>query len=186
MSWLFCKLPFEIIKNNKNMKGYIYTITNTINHKVYVGQSIDYKKRWKQHISRAKTDSGKSHKLYNAMNKYGVEMFDFLVIAEVYAFTVYDLKTRLNELERYYIDYYNSIDYGYNLTKGGDAIVNTPDTIYAVANGRSKKNKLDLFDRQYERFPYRYTGEASQPGFIDIYEANLLNEFTEIEFWPNY
>ena len=171
------------------MKGYIYTITNTINHKVYVGQSTDYKKRWKQHISCAKSNSGKSHKLYNAMNKYGVEMFDFLVIAEVYAFTVYDLKTRLNELEIYYIDYYNSIDYGYNLTKGGDALVNTVDTIYAVANGRSKKNKLDLFDRQYEDFPYRYTSCCAgnwQPGFIDIYEANLLNEFTEIEFWPEF
>lgn len=170
------------------MKGYIYTITNTVNHKVYVGQSIDYKKRWKQHINCAKSNSGRSHKLYRAMNKYGVEMFDFLVIAEVYAFTVYDLKTRLNELERYYIDYYNSIDYGYNLTKGGDAIVNTVDTIYAVANGRSKKNKLDLFDRQYEQFPYKYTRCCEgnwQPGFIDIYEANLLNEFTEIEFWPN-
>ena len=63
------------------------------------------------------------------MHKYGVEMFDFLVIAEVYSFTVYDLKSRLNELELYYIDYYNSIEYGYNLTQGGDAITTTVDTI---------------------------------------------------------
>lgn len=170
------------------MKGYIYTITNTINHKVYVGQTTDYKRRWREHINCAKSNSGKSHKLYNAMHKYGVEMFDFLVIAEVYSFTVYDLKSRLNELELYYIDYYNSIEYGYNLTQGGDAITTTVDTIYKSANRRSK-NKLDLFDRQYYRFPRKYHScckGTERPGFIDIYEANLLNEFTEIDYWPNY
>ena len=31
----------------------IYKITNNINGKIYIGQSIDIKERWKQHLYKA-------------------------------------------------------------------------------------------------------------------------------------
>ena len=34
------------------MEKYIYKITNTINNKHYIGQSKNYKDRWKEHIRR--------------------------------------------------------------------------------------------------------------------------------------
>ena len=51
----------------------IYKITNKINGKVYIGQTIQcLKKRWSQH----KSDSKKSNMtIHKAMRKYGIENF---------------------------------------------------------------------------------------------------------------
>ena len=54
----------------------IYKITNKINGKVYIGQSINIEKRWKQHIN----DPG--YNIHNAIKKYGKENFSFEVLLE--------------------------------------------------------------------------------------------------------
>lgn len=94
------------------MNGYIYKITNCINNKVYIGQtktSID--KRWHAHKTRYNT--GLKDGLYGAMRKYGIENFKIEQILEC---PIEDL----NEMERFYIQKYDSFYNGYNLTLGGD------------------------------------------------------------------
>ena len=54
----------------------IYKITNKLNGKVYIGQSINIEKRWRQHIS----DPG--YDIHNAIKKYGKENFSFEVLLE--------------------------------------------------------------------------------------------------------
>ena len=90
----------------------IYKITNKINGKVYIGQSIDIKRRWKDHRTHYK--NGK-YPLYFAMIKYGIENFSFEVIEECE-------KEKLNDREIYWISFYNSNNKnnGYNLTNGGE------------------------------------------------------------------
>ena len=57
----------------------IYLITNKVNGKKYVGQSIDIEERWKDHIWASK----KSKLLiYRAMRKYGIDNFDFSILEE--------------------------------------------------------------------------------------------------------
>ena len=46
------------------------------------------------------------------MNKVGVENFSYEIIEEC-------PREQLNEKERYWIDYFESQDFGYNETKGG-------------------------------------------------------------------
>ena len=89
----------------------IYTITNKINHKVYVGQSENCYDRWIQH----KTDSKyKKSPLYNDIRKYGIENFYFKIIEKMPAYL-------LNAREKEYIKKYNSLyPNGYNMQKGGD------------------------------------------------------------------
>lgn len=93
----------------------IYKITNLINGKVYIGQSQDIYRRWKEHkYARNKRDCSA---LYGAFNKYGFENFSF----EIIECCPLEL---LNEREIYYISLYHSyIDdkksNGYNMTKGG-------------------------------------------------------------------
>lgn len=91
----------------------IYKITNTLNNKCYIGQSIDIKIRWIQHIYEGKRNNPQG-KLYSAIFKEGIENFSFEVIEEC----PLDEKI-LNEKERYWIEYYNSFNKGYNSTKGG-------------------------------------------------------------------
>ena len=54
----------------------IYKITNSINSKVYIGQTAySLKKRFSEHINRAKSEPSITRPLYNAIRKYGAENF---------------------------------------------------------------------------------------------------------------
>lgn len=61
----------------------IYKITNNINGKVYIGQSIDINKRWKEHKYRSQIPNKEYDKyLYRAFRKYGLENFTFEILEE--------------------------------------------------------------------------------------------------------
>ncbi len=92
----------------------IYQITNNINGKVYIGQSIDIERRWNQH----KYGKG-SIILRNAIKKYGINNFKFEVL-EIIKFTnKNDVIKKLTELEQKWLD--NKKPYlkenGYNQNK---------------------------------------------------------------------
>ena len=56
----------------------IYCIENMINHKKYVGQSIDIYRRWSQH--RQQNFIARDTFLYNSFKKHGLESFNFYII----------------------------------------------------------------------------------------------------------
>lgn len=55
----------------------IYKITNTLNDKVYIGQSTNIQSRWAYHISTLNTKNHSNKHLQNACNKDGQEAFRF-------------------------------------------------------------------------------------------------------------
>lgn len=57
----------------------IYKITNTVNNKKYIGQSINIIDRWREHRQRA--NNGTEY-LYQAIRKYGIQNFVFEVVEE--------------------------------------------------------------------------------------------------------
>lgn len=93
----------------------IYKITNTITNQCYIGQSIDIENRWRQHIYNGK-NLYKKTKFYLALNKYGIDAFEFEVLEECPL-----NQNVLDERERYWINYYNSYSNGYNSTLGGQS-----------------------------------------------------------------
>ena len=96
------------------MKICIYKITNIVDKKIYIGQTINYSKRKNSHISHLKNNKHHNEHLQNAWNKYGEENFTFEVVEECKI-------TELDKKEKYYIDFYNSTNakLGYNLVDGG-------------------------------------------------------------------
>lgn len=55
--------------------AYIYKITNNLNKKCYIGETLrPIEVRWKQHQQRSK-DENNTEYLYNAIRKYGIENF---------------------------------------------------------------------------------------------------------------
>ena len=97
----------------------IYKIENKINGKVYIGQSVNIKKRFIEHRYRAydtKDEKTFGLYLYCAIRKYGKENFSFSIIEECST-------EALNEKEIYWIRYYqsNQKEYGYNLSDGGNS-----------------------------------------------------------------
>ena len=61
----------------------IYKITNTITGDFYIGSSKDVKRRWAAHKCKSTWKERPNNPLYLDMQKYGVDKFDFQVIAEV-------------------------------------------------------------------------------------------------------
>ena len=57
----------------------IYKITNLINGKVYIGQSINIEDRWKQHLYQSKKEKTP---LYQDMIYYGEDAFKLEIIEE--------------------------------------------------------------------------------------------------------
>lgn len=88
----------------------IYKITNQINNKAYIGQSIHIEERWKEHERDSNTIDTL---LYRAMRKYGFDNFSFEVLEEC-------PEAKLNEREIYWIKFFDTFENGYNLTMGGD------------------------------------------------------------------
>lgn len=96
----------------------IYKITNIINNKVYIGQSIDIERRIKEHIRGLNGGYAHNPHFQNSWNKYGEDNFKFEVLEVV------DDTNKLDDLEIYYIDKYNSKNNGYNCTIGGNNPLN--------------------------------------------------------------
>lgn len=98
--------------------GYIYKISNTVNNRVYIGQTVfSIEERWKQHIS-ASFDTGfrGDNLLYRAMRKHGRDKFHIETIEKVE-------NNKLSEREIYWIKYYDSYNNGYNMTLGGEGVI---------------------------------------------------------------
>lgn len=94
----------------------IYKIVNSINDKVYIGQSNDIKRRWWEHKSQSIRDNGSGNyktAIHSAIRKYGVEHFS-VVILEICE------EHQLDDRERWWIAHENSLSpNGYNLMDGG-------------------------------------------------------------------
>lgn len=93
--------------------GCIYKIINSVNDKVYIGQTKrTLSARFREHCWNA-MNSNYNYPLHNAIRKYGVENFSIELIEKC------DNKD-LNEREKFWIQEYNSYNNGYNATLGGD------------------------------------------------------------------
>lgn len=92
-------------------KSGVYKITNLINGKVYIGQSVNIKQRWYDHKKCIKKDYLK-YPLYEDYRKYGIENFKLEILIETYDRDYW---------EKWFIHLYHSNDLskGYNLTDGG-------------------------------------------------------------------
>lgn len=94
----------------------IYKITNRVNGKCYIGQSVNIDKRLRDHFRKSNSLNAP---LYSAIRKYGKDSFDVCVLQTVEMCD--DIKEILDELEKRYISEYESYGKGYNQTIGGDA-----------------------------------------------------------------
>ena len=99
---------------------YLYKITNTMNNKIYIGQTVNPSQRWWQHRNAA-SKNHPSMIIARAIKKYGNNAFDFEIIAQCQ--TLDDA----NFMEEHLIQQYDSRnpEKGYNIRPGGN---NSPIT----------------------------------------------------------
>ena len=91
----------------------IYIIKNTVNNKVYVGQSINPHRRFIQHLCNGHRGLD-NYPIHLAINKYGKDNFYYEILEQ-------DIEN-YDEREAYWISYYNSISpNGYNILSGNSS-----------------------------------------------------------------
>lgn len=97
--------------------GYIYLVQNSLNGKLYIGQTTtSVSDRWVKHLSHSR-EGGKKYPLYNAIRKHGADAFAVRVL------TVAGDRTALDLKERILIRAYGAMSgsRGYNCRAGGRA-----------------------------------------------------------------
>lgn len=92
----------------------IYQIKNTVNGKVYIGQSRAIERRWAHHKYALKAGTHENAHLQKSVNKYGFSAFEFSVLENCEV-------DELNEKEAFWIKETDAFNNGYNRTSGGDS-----------------------------------------------------------------
>lgn len=93
----------------------IYSITNTVNDKKYIGQSVNIERRLSNHKWALKHNKHNNDHLQKSFNKYGEDCFVFEIICECD-------QNQLDEREQFYIELYDCMNQccGYNSESGGN------------------------------------------------------------------
>ena len=111
---IFYKKPLNDMINRvlqgKEFCG-IYRITNLKTNEAYIGKSTNIKTRWQNHCKTAIGLDGMARtKIHSAMKEYGIDNFSFEVLEKC-------TKETYSEREKYWINFYETNVYGYNIQK---------------------------------------------------------------------
>lgn len=139
-------------------EGVIYKYTNKINGKIYIGQTINEKRRLNQHKK-----SSENSLFHRAIKKYGWENFEYKVLFKIHCNNEQDLTNTLNIKESIAIRFFNSIDsnVGYNLKISG-------------SKGKLNKSVRDKISKSHKGLPGRkHTDEEKKS--LSIKRRGVLN-----------
>lgn len=160
---------FKDCDTYKNFSG-IYMIKNIINDKVYIGQTkMRFVKRFWHHEWMLNHNKHDNIHLQNAWNKYGSDCFEFSVLC------VCDDYDRLNELEIFYINKFNSVENGYNIQSGGQVNISTyiPEESRKIVGEKNRKRMIGckLSDKTRKKMSDSRIG--SKNGFAKLTEEDV-------------
>ena len=148
------------------MKTGIYTITNLLNNKIYVGSTIlSFNKRFNQHKHLLRKNKHHSKYLQNSWNKYGEENFVFKILD--YVLPEFCLSTEI-----YWINLLNAknVNYGYNTNdpeKGRLGVLHT------------KESKLKMRNAQLGEKSHMYDKKLSEKQIQNLKEFHIGRKHTE-------
>ena len=136
------KTESQLLKAQVNLESVIYGIKNLVNNKIYVGKSSNVKFRKKAHESSFIRNHAVNEHLQRAIDKYGIENFEFIIIEFVD-------NNIIDKQEIFWIDKYNSFDenFGYNKTFGGDGGNLTIETKIKLSKTSPNKKMVYQFSK---------------------------------------
>lgn len=141
----------------------IYCITNNINGKKYVGQSVCIEDRFQQHIY-----SKSNSEIHKAIEEYGVSNFRFEVLIAC-------SKNELDEQEVKFIRLLGTYEDGYNQTRGGQHSVYNIEYDYkkfSELKDELKKKKKEIHSLKTREFVLRNKIKGLEEKNVSLKEDN--------------
>lgn len=145
------------------MNAHIYCVTNLVNGKQYVGQTVANRK------------VGHGIAITDAYKKYGKEAFEYIKICSAIS-----SRNTLNYLEKFWISVHNSIaPNGYNIERGGTNKNGLPSPKKGIKLSEEIKNKSKHTWFKENSTPWN-KGTPASPNVIEAARAaNLGKKHTE-------
>ena len=139
----------------------IYVITNDVNGRQYVGQSVNIVKRIKQHFSGRDPIA-----IDLAIKKYGSEHFFWEIIEECSV-------DQLDERESYWISALDTYNNGYNCTLGGQGSRLGGNVIYTVDEIKQLRTIYANHDYKSFKEVFEKYGRGNEQSFREVFKGNL-------------
>jgi group I intron endonuclease len=130
----------DILKENKGKSG-IYMLTNKLTNDIYIGQSADISKRFKNYFNLSYIKSKDSFKISKALIKYGYSNFSVTILE-------YCDKSDLLAREQYYFDKLNP---QYNILKMAPRYFKQSEETKKFMSLKKAKDNNPLFDKTYSK-----------------------------------
>ena len=135
------------------MRGIIYKYTNTVNGKVYIGQTIREQSRKEEHVKDAL--DGSAFAFHAAIRKHGYDSFEYSILHIVESRNSAYVRLSLNQLEIQEISAHNSFgDGGYNMTPGGEGADNGAYVSQWANTEEGKRRILERSENMKQREPF--------------------------------
>ena len=175
------ELNYNEIKYQREHYG-IYCIECVETNIKYIGQTYEnFYRRWIFHKWNLKNNRHSNKYLQNAWNKYGVNNFKFYPI-ESFELSQKDITTKekLDELEQYYIEKFDTFKNGFNLTTGGEKCRMSPLSEEAKRK-IGEKNRINMLGKKLSVETRKLMSE-SHKGYVksETHRKNLSKALTGI------
>jgi len=141
----------------------IYKIENLVNHKMYIGQSINIERRFREHryaLKHHKHHNPLLQQDYNNGHKFSYQIVEICHVHE------------LNEKEKVWISFYRSNIIGYNYDNGG--IVNKKYTNKFNAWFKNHDNNSKKIAKTKSKYNEEIINKAKLALFMDMNKHDIV------------
>ncbi len=153
------KVPKTLFNNRIPISG-IYSITNIINNKQYIGSSIDMYNRLYQHRNKLRKNTHQNQYLQNSYNKYTESNFKITILE-------FCKKEELTNKEQFYID---SINSEFNITR------------IVERNILSKESRIKIRETLVRRYKNKeIISKSCKKIYVYDSNGNYLMEFNSLK-----
>lgn len=152
---------------------------NIINNKVYIGQTNNYKKRWRNNGQEYKPKNKNYSRFWNAIQKYGWNNFEHIILKKC------SNRDEANYWEIYYIKFFNSQneEYGYNISEGGNGSTNYFANLTQEEQELLRKKLSERSKRMWNSEEYK---QKQSEGMRKVFESQEYKEKMSQVIKKNY